>query len=286
MNHTLKNVLFILLTTPTLLYAELAILEDSASARILARGYSGVAIADGINSIQLNPAGVIITNSPYELSGMYRKGLWETVYEFVGATVLLKNNNVVGISGLVFDAGKEDVTGIGEVAVQKDFVVSGTYRFAVDPKKIHFGVNLKYIASSLAERYNIATWGVDVGILYFVKETISFGAVVRNFGEVINYNNFEQNLPLDIRAGVALKSSKKDFVLSADTMLKNNLVYHNVGIEYILGSLLTIRGGYTTQFNTYTAGLGFRFNKISVDYAYIPIQELPPNHILSLTLYY
>jgi len=177
-------------------------------------------------------------------------------------------NNVDNTSKKI-KAGEDNIYNIGY-----------SYRFS---KNLSMGLNMKYLNSILAEIYVSETYAYDFGMVYktfFKKRILSTGIAVQNLGDKLRNVSFRQDagdsLMVQKRAGIALTeldNSYKDkkMVVSGEIIQygKDEAVKYNVGMEYVISSLFTLRAGYMIGYDLGTLSMGFGIGNKSVtlDYA-------------------
>lgn len=137
----------------------------------------------------------------------------------------------------------------GEVA----FLVG--YANALD-ENFYYGVNVKYIYSSLAQYSSSAIAG-DIGLHYAVPSAMmDIGFAVLNLGSQINYYiNTREKLPLDMVVGISKRLANLPVNLSLDFHKLNEqrddffqkLKAFTIGAEFNLSKVLRLRFGYDNE---------------------------------------
>ncbi len=96
-------------------------------------------------------------------------------------------------------------------------------------------------------------------------------------------------LPSTFKVGVALKL--KNLTLAVDLakpwdIEHWDIEYYCLGAEWWIGNILASRAGYkaTQTMATMTGGIGLKFEKTTLDYAYIPYGEIGSTHRISLKI--
>ncbi len=91
-------------------------------------------------------------------------------------------------------------------------------------------------------------------------------------------------LPLTFKVGAA--SELKALTLAVDVAKpQDNEIYYCLGAEWWLRNALASRLGYRTNQDIgqgLTTGIGYKFGRICLDYAYVPYGDLGDTHIISL----
>ncbi len=136
-------------------------------------------------------------------------------------------------------------------------------------------------------------WAFDFGLQYEgIVEGLEIGASVKNIGSMKVLRTESTKLPVDIRFGAAYQYSLKSIeseilVLGGYQKYSETDDNHlHFGAEFIYKSLIAIRGGYVSGYESknISAGLGIIWDRISFDYAFVPFDyNLGSSHILGLS---
>jgi len=283
-----------------------AYFEDlSAGARVPGMGNAYVAVADDINSIYYNPAG---------LSKI------EKVKLMAGHSLLLtglSDNSNLGLTDMAFtipiEGGKWGTTGImwhqfslSSFYNERTIYFSYGYDFKKEEnilKNLSAGASIKYLNHSfnpgpeannaynglnatndidpvLTGRNSMSLFDIDIGAIYKLNNTYSLGLAIKNIMQsnaAFNTND-KDPLPLMIRAGISYKALW--MILSGEFQTEKNATGNMdrtiiLGAERIFPSLdkgdISIRGGFSIgnrEFRQLSLGLSYKINKISFDYSF------------------
>jgi len=163
-----------------------------------------------------------------------------------------------------------------------DFTASDTHIFigyAKRFKKISWGISLGWLEDTIKNDKKNVFLG-NVGFLYPVNDRLSLGLVGQNIGGKLGYDP----LPLTFKLGAA--SKLKNVVLPLDIAKpQDDEVYYCLGAEWWLKSSFALRAGYKTDQDAgegWSTGLGFKFGRSDLDYAYVPYGDLGITHRSSL----
>jgi len=304
--------LFILLISLNYIFAGSSItggitLKQTLGARPLGMGEAYISLADDINSIFFNPAG-LTKISVTEISATYMNNIADTFYTFVGAAIpinRLQTNldigmSTLGISLFVLSGGKMEVNypdGSTEtICPQTDYlgIVSYSYQLL---HNLSIGGNIKFLSSTLAQQVSAYTFALDIGAIYnrLLFDELSTGVVVKNMGLPLKFEKESDNLPLQGSIGLTYnlicdKSNK--FIFSIDVSKDLDTPLHlNCGTEYNYKvskkETFSLRLGYKFgyELDGLTGGLGVQSDMYSLDYAFNLKSTLPTNHIFSVTIY-
>ncbi len=202
-------------------------------------GEAGVALANDVNALYWNPAGLAFqyenpeTQSRGEATIMHvnwlpQFNLNDLYYDFAAARYYLPGIGTVGF-GIQF-------MNYGEIAVTTDqspdpidfftsneMAFTGSYALKLKDN-LAMGVNLKFVYSRLSPVVGVSaekgkgigsTFALDLGVLYhpgFAKR-LSLGANISNIGPKITYIDKEQAdpIPTNLRLGFAYKLMDSEF---------------------------------------------------------------------------
>jgi hypothetical protein len=148
---------------------------------------------------------------------------------------------------------------------------------------LRVGGTVKFLRESLADASSTAG-AVDGGLLYRLSEehALNLGASAENLGFASKFADAAVELPTTGRVGISgrpfaqwLLSS--DFVKQVDTKGE-----FDIGAEITPRPYVSFRVGYRYALtdpeqgglSNFSAGLGMRFNQISIDYAFVPMGDL------------
>jgi hypothetical protein len=270
--------------------ADFLTLDSGARAEGMGGAFTGV--ADDVNALTWNPAGLALLNHP-EAGYLHMIYISDIAYNFGGVALPLRSGeNTWGLGLGVINLGTpsfDSTNGIAPSVSAGDnaFMASVAYRIQ---NIISFGVTGKYVMQNLAG-YNANAFGADVGVLVTPGERFSFGAGVFNFGQQVKFISEADPLPTTGRIGVAyqiLDLPPHSLLLSLDNGydFSANLYEGAVGAEYWYNKTLALRVGYTgdSYQQRITAGLGLNLNLAELDYAYAPMGTLGDTQRLSLLI--
>lgn len=253
-----------------------------------------------------------------QLTALYLKGFVDTSYGFIGFEQPLNisgffGHRIVAIAeSLVFFQGGDiqinttnsdgSFQSSRTICAQQDYVFTFTYSEYVSIIKPlltekslgrHFvGMNLKVIHSSLVQEYQTTTFALDLGWLYkCMVENVSLGVNLQNLGKGIKYEEKEDSLPFNVRAGIAYAFGPCengigacDLVVPLDDF--NDKIKVNFGVEYWFKEVIAARMGYKIGYDldSFTCGAGFKTKGWQLDYAFCLREEINSLYQLSLTL--
>jgi hypothetical protein len=278
----------------------------SLSPRASAMGEAFYAVGTGAESIFYNPAGLVESNNTFNVVIDYTQWIADINYIGGAASWNLGNIGAVGISLLSVDYGTIYGTSLDpNTGSELGYIDNGTlsnvtaYTFGVSYAKavstqFAIGGNIRIAGQNLGENHftdgsdtkNNATKLVfDVGVKYYTGfKNFRFGMAIRNFSSNIVREAIYEQLPLTFTVGTAIDlmdiinpSHSQDDALTfaVDFLHSNNYSERfNIGAEYKLLGVLSLRSGYQTNRDiaSWSAGVGLNKtidgNEIEVSYSF------------------
>lgn len=265
-------------------------LKIDSGARSEAMGEAFTGVADDVDALTFNPAGLALLDKPQ--AGYLRMiYLADISYNFGGVALPVPDGeNTWGFGlGLVnlgtpsFDStlGLAPAVSAGDNAI----LASVAYRLK---DTVAFGLTGKYIMRDIAG-YNAQAFGGDAGVLLTPTERLRIGLAVLNVGQNVQFISQGDPLPTTVRLGLSYKVldiPHHSVLLSADNgyQLGSQSYLGGAGVEYWFDNTLALRAGYTGDAyqQHLTAGLGVNVDVAEFDYAYAPIGTLGDTHRFSL----
>ncbi len=228
-------------------------LKLSAAARPESMGGAFTGLADDLNALFWNPAGLALLHSA-QVSVMHASYVADTGYEMLAAGLPLGPLGTVGAAASFLNYGSfPKVSGgtsglLGSLAPADIFVVTG-WGLALPPvfglDRIRAGVNVKLTFQQLsyATQSGLAFTG---GLLWDTPlEGLRAGTVVDNAGTLVNIGGL---LPLAWQVGAAYsRQVVPDWkaTATADTKVQVDTSFHGgLGLEVTAHNLVAVRGGW------------------------------------------
>lgn len=253
------------------------VLSFPVGARAIGMAEAFTAVTGDVAGLHYNPAN--IANLQDKMGSVfYRRGIADDNFGVIDVGMPIANGALAGTIKYYGLGELQLITDLGEertVNGETDIVVQGTFaRFT--PSGFGFGVSAFFLNSSLVGEFSGTAFGGSLGVLY-VKDALSIGASVLNLGTALKYraDGEADSLPMTIRAGGAYKMDK--LTVAADIVKPNDgSVKEHIGLEYLLGDMIAVRGGYKVGYDLdgLTAGFGVKLDNITVDYALGMMSEL------------
>lgn len=279
-------------------------LKIGAGARPIAMGGAYTALADDINAIYWNPAGIARIGGNGEATFNHAEWLADTQYDFAAFSMQAGGLGSVGLHVISFRTPEDKVRtirspeGTGQVwnynslAIGVTFARNLTDRFSI-------GMTGKFIREKL---FNESAQGAafDIGVLYQTPfDNLSLGAAITNFGTKMRldgrdiyfnedplpeagsvdqvpakYRTESFEIPLNLRFGLAWRVAQtEDFTILAaadGTHPNDNTEYINSGVEVSLKNIVFLRGGYKALYlqdteQGLTFGAGLRYDSVGMN---------------------
>lgn len=206
-----------------------------------------------------------------------------------------------------------DQNGNGKFDYPEDLLVVDESRFVFDSDNdvallfsyardvragLSVGGNFKYIRQWLGDSLRSNGFGIDLGALYVGRGGFSVGATLRDAtttrilwntgtGEFIapslrvgaaKTRAFRERRHL-VTAALDVQVGFSDERLSSQAHLGGVTFEFHPGLEYWFDRRLALRAGFEAQ--NFTAGAGFRYRKLGLDYAYLDHRDLDASHRVS-----
>ncbi len=272
-------------------------LKLSTGARAVAMGGAQVAVAEGVNSMAYNPAGILAVSN-YGFGATYTQLYADIQHSYIGAVKNIPGLGAVGVSVVILTTDDMLVTtpafpeGTGERFKASDYAIGVSFARQVTDQ-FRVGVNGKLIKSYL---YNAEvgtnSFAFDIGTLYDIPVLKShIGVSLTNLGKDLTFVNETYSLPTALRFGVLVdlvKDEMNEVVTTLQiTRLNDADEQYNVGGEYVFNGMFALRGGWKFAYDQedITGGFGVKLNSLGVnstlDYAYNNFKYLPGTHTIT-----
>ncbi|MCB5252763.1 MAG: hypothetical protein RBR69_03110 [Candidatus Cloacimonadaceae bacterium] len=255
--------------------------DYQSSARARGMGGAFVSVANDMNTIFFNPAG--LADLDYEAKVGFSQLNGEKFSEYktlaLGAK-LPKNFGTLGLGVRMLDVDFEDYSLMGEqiwslshgITLQKDI-----------HSTINFGYNLNYYNLKFDDDDDSDdAFGFDLGVTALLHTRTKLGFAITNLGQAkMGFEN-QLDLPSSLALGISYMpydgvttsiEAKKDFAEETEFM---------GGVEAQLFEPLYLRFGVHQNPATYSAGATFVLEGVSLDYAFTYHSVLNPTHYLNL----
>ncbi len=262
-------------------------LKIGQGARPVAMGGAFSAVADDVNAVWWNPAG--LTNlSRKEFTATHSQWFADITHQSLGYAQNWGARKAFGAGLIYLGTTDQERSEWGEDLGSfniRDLAFSLLFARQMN-ERISLGAGLKYISQKLHEE-KASGIAFDLGGLYRDSENLVYGLSLHNIGGEIKFIEEGDPLPLNLKLGAAYKIPRKDLTLAVDFNFPSYKEMRiNVGTEYWFRKLLALRGGWKSGYDLgeMSLGLGFRQDDFLLDYAYVPYGDLGNTQRFSLTL--
>ncbi|MFI5347274.1 MAG: PorV/PorQ family protein [Elusimicrobiota bacterium] len=197
--------------------------------------------------------------------------------------------NYLGVSNIERRSTTDTETPIGTFDNQ-NYAASLSYARAFG-ENVTAGGTLKYVRTSL-DALKESAMAVDAGVLVRTPvEHLTVGGTMRNLGTNIG----PDSMPLTFKGGAAYKLLHDKLVLASDIdwLTTERRGYWSLGTEYWVSGNLAVRAGYQlghgadqlqSKLVGFGAGMGVKFSRFTMDYAFIPYGDLGDTHRMTIGL--
>ncbi len=151
-----------------------------------------------------------------------------------------------------------------------------------------FGIAAKHVRQKIDD-VTASAYAGDIGVQGLILDDpyLIFGLAVQNAGPKVKFEKGKEPLPLNIKAGAAMRTGLLGLPLGLTLDLNqspNGPLHVNAGVATAVAEALALRAGYNGRNDAgpgLTFGFGLRFQKYSFDYAFIPFGDLGQSHMMS-----
>lgn len=274
-------------------------LQIGGGVRALSMGSAFVGVANGLDAIYWNPAGLATLNTTRNFAINHTNYFADMSFDNVAFT-MPAFGGVVGVSGLALLSGDIEVTtveepdGTGEDYSANDYAFGLSYATNLT-QKFSVGVSGRMISQSIAE-LSATSWSLDVGAIYRIGvfNNMKVGFSIVNFGPDMRYTGDDllfrtavfteegaqaedvraeyltekYQLPLRLQMGFSMdvfRSGNHAMIAAIDAINPNDQdESFVVGVEYALMERYFLRAGYgDVNDKGLTAGMGLNIGNVN-----------------------
>ncbi len=244
-------------------------------ARQMAMGGTFVGVADDMNSVYWNPAGIAMLDHMgfHVTSTLTNRDTYN--YDDFLAFVWPKHGDLaLGLSFIREHLG--EFAGEGRYKAGDWFTCSVA---TVVAEGFSVGANFRYenhwIRLAGEDKMPGSRWGLDIGLLYHVNSKLSIGCLLQDAGLSKLYwaDGSSDRIGINVRPGIGYRPNPHTLIA-----LDIYAPCLRAGIERWLTPNLAARFGYygiKTWEGAVTYGIGLRIGKYTVDYAYLDVATVP-----------
>ncbi len=147
-----------------------------------------------------------------------------------------------------------------------------------------YGIAIKTMIEDLYEQ-RLYDFALDIGGKIIVNKDLQIGGSLKNL-------SYKTDLPSEIKLGGVYQGIKKLNLLVDLNLPLDNIIRANLGFEYNLNPIFSIRGGWRSGpysiselgiSSGFTTGFGIKYSGVKFDYAFVPYGKLGLTHRLSLS---
>lgn len=263
-----------------------AFLKIDAGARAAALGSAYTAVADDVYAAAWNPAGLAGLPGP-EVGVTHAAMFAGQRFDFAGAAVPTRAGTFAGSAALL---AHQPLQGRDEQGRPTGSFEAGDQAFALSygrpwSSRASAGASVKFIRSRLGDAAAQTAAG-DFGLMWKAAPQLSLAFAARNVGPGLRFLQRTDALPLSLAGGAAWRLPV-GLTAAAEYRFRPNSRTSEfaVGTEYHVIPGAALRAGYAVEsvsgrakgpagLGGYAAGLGLRWGRYGVDYAFTPLGEL------------
>jgi len=258
-----------------------------AGARAMGMGNGFVGLADDATAIYYNPAGIARLGTQ-QVSFLHTFLFEGTMYDYIAYVYPMGSPGSLGIGAMRIgtdDIGRRDLTmDIGDFrASQTQLMLAYGRQF---DGRFHAGLTLKLVNQSI-DNLSAYGYGLDVGGQVQIWDNLQAGVRLQDIiGARLKLAQEKERTPFTFTAGMAYMRGLPWHGLQGTATLDFDKPEHRslkirTGVEVAHPTGLSVRGGYDR--NNVALGLGFRYQRWQIDYAYKLLDELTDSHRFSLS---
>jgi hypothetical protein len=263
-----------------------------SGARSEGMGGAFTAVADDVNALTFNPAGLALLKVP-EVGYLRMIYVADMAYNFGGVAVpFAAGENSLGLGLGIVNLGVpefDSTLGIATPISASDNAVLLSFAYRIQDK-VSFGLTGKYLFRSITG-YNAAAIAGDFGVLATPVERLRLAAGVFNVGQSVKFISAADSLPTQVKLGLSYEfvhvpQHSALFSLEGAYLLPAQAGAGAAGAEYWYDGILAARLGFAGDAyqQRWTAGVGVRLQMFQFDYSYSPVGTLGDAHRLSVLL--
>lgn len=265
-------------------------LTIDSGARSEGMGGAFTAVADDVNALTWNPAGLALLQHP-EVGYLHMLYIGDLSYNFGGGAMSFPSGeDSIGVGAGIVNLGVpsfDSTLGLASAVSAGDNAFMASFAYRVK-NIVAFGVTGKYVMRNIAG-YTANAFAGDAGVLVTPDDRFRIGAGIFNVGQSVQFISAADPLPTTVRLGFSyevLDIPHHSVRLALDNayLFQAQGYAGAVGAEYWYDKTLAVRAGYTgdSYQQHMTAGVGVNLNLFQLDYAYAPLGTLGDTHRLSL----
>ena len=243
-----------------------------SSARVLSLGDASVALTDEPSVMRANPGA---------LGFLPQKGIQTSLSRLYDLDDLAERDVLLAwpLSSFTLGAG---FYVFGKNNYYQESVLNFAFAYRIN-NRLSLGTNLKYLRVSFSADYNdLSALSIDVGSAYRINEKIQLGFAATNLNQP-HLAKKSDDIPSNFALGMVLfpfPEVSLHLDLTYEDRYKEQLHF---GQEIKLVKNLPLRFGIQTSPARYALGMGFIWEKLNFDYAYLNHSILGNTHKVTFT---
>lgn len=257
----------------------LSFLKFGVSARSIAMGDAYSSISEDATAFMYNPARLNF-GVKSNLTLMHNVSIQDMNTDYVAVKFPLGEKFAMGIGLFTTSISDIEIRNIPGAAVEtfdaRNLATGVSFGYKVNPN-----LSIGFTGKFLFEKIYVdeaSGLGFDFGTNYS-KNNYSLAFVVSNLGSINELKNESSKLPALVRFGGSYKFSRNlfgfNFGVDGFKVLDGGKFHVHAGGEAGYKELVFLRLGYQTGYDNrgFSAGVGFKYKAIAVDYAFVPYQS-------------
>lgn len=275
-------------------------LKIGVGARAPGMGGAFTAVADDVTSIYWNPAGLIRVSGAEATAGYikYMAGV-NSGFAAYARPLGPRSKVAVGVNSFYVGGLTKTDENNNELGEFGSIMLVPVVAYATGMgENISIGAAAKFIYQSI-DTYNSYGAAVDVGGTYTPTEArYSVGLVIQNLGQQLKAFVTDKDLPpITARIGGVYRHKEAPFIAGLDVGKSiDSDFFFALGAEYWVDPMLGLRFGYCSMgqelysdspsdiMGGFSFGLGAKWKKYGLDYAFVPKVDLGLVHRLSISV--
>ncbi len=265
--------------------------QTVSGARSVALGEAYIALADDVNAIWWNPAGMS------QLSEFSFTSTYANLYNVDGLSMsslgFVKPTDIgafgAGITYLrASGIAVTDPDGnIIESSAQSEEVLTLSYGNSL-LDRLHLGTAIRYLHSG--DIIDYSGLSLDFGLLANPVRRFYLGAMLQQIASRLaaGDDNGSQNLPRNIKLAMIFDTGRLSAGLGLSNLSSSHYRRVSAGCEVLPFDCVALRAGLQTGMGSerdvsWGAGMGVRLERMQLDYSYVNQPSLESSHLISLT---
>jgi len=268
-----------------------AFAQTVSGARPVALGGAYIAMADDVNAVWWNPAGISLLRE-FSFTSTYANlynvdGLSMSSLGFVKPTDV----GAFGAGITYLRASDVAVTGpngsIIELSTQSEEALTLSYGNSL-VSGLQLGAGIRYLHSGGIIDYS--GFSLDFGLLANPVRRFYFGAMLQQIASRLAAvdDNGSQELPRNIKLAMTFNTGWLSAGLGLSNLSSSHYRVISAGCEILPFDYVALRAGLQTGVQSernvsWGAGMGIRLERIQLDYSYVNQPSLASSHLISVT---